>query len=729
LERLLSEGVFEAIGERDLDTNAIHWSGNFESLFGHPRDEVVGHLDWWREHVHPDDVERVMQLAGEAIRGNARSFPTEYRFRRKNGSWAWVAARGVIVRDAQGKARRVVGSMMDITALKETESRLRLFTEQLPARATVTDLDLRVLWDAGAAYADSPSSVGKTVGELFADSPDRERVLEGCRRALGGERVRLAIDDGTSAADLQLAPFRDPGGWISGVVGIAFDITERKRAEEALRESRELFRTVLTTLPAGVVVMDRSGNVTLANPSSQRIWGRLIASGDDRWRQSVGYWHASGQKIEPEEWASMRALSQGTTSLNELIEIETFDGRRKIIENSAAPIRDGGGVIVGAVVINEDVTERVRAEEALRGTQRLLLDAEKLGVTGSWEMDLVNREIVNSEASRRLFFGDDTNKGARLEDYAEAVHPDDRERVMTSREAMLAGTGSGDIEYRVIWPDGSVHVIFGRATVVRDDSGTAIRVYGTNADITVRKAAEEELARRARQLEILSRKLIEAQEAERRAVALELHDDLGQMLFGLKLSLQRSGRDESESIALVDGAIGRMRDLVQALRPPLLDEFGLPAALSAYVEREARRAGLEFHLAIDPLEKRLPVTVEVTCFRVAQEALTNVIRHAQARVVDIELTQTKDRLQLIVRDDGRGFDVATARRRAAVGASHGLLSMQERVALVGGNLEIESTPGRGTSVRARLPCSPPKPADSASAPLPRRAHARKRKTR
>jgi two-component system sensor histidine kinase UhpB len=225
---------------------------------------------------------------------------------------------------------------------------------------------------------------------------------------------------------------------------------------------------------------------------------------------------------------------------------------------------------------------------------------------------------------------------------------------------------------------------------------------------------------------LLSRKLIEAQEAERRAVALELHDDLGQMLFGLKLSLQRSGRDESESIALVDGAIGRMRDLVQALRPPLLDEFGLHAALSAYVEREATRAGLKFHLAIDPFDKRFPVTIEVTCFRVAQEALTNVIRHAGARGVDIELTCEKERMTLVVHDDGHGFDVADARRRAAIGASHGLMSMQERVALVGGDLEIDSTPGRGTSVRARLPLGTPKSIPAISARRPRKARPRKK---
>src|SRR5258708_6177452 len=592
LERLLAEGVFEAVWQREVDSEVIHWGGNFESIFGYSRGEVVGHLDWWRERVHPDDLQRAERASSQAIRGKANVFSTEYRFRRKDGSWAWVAARSVIVRDAEPQARRVVGALIDVSALKETESRLRLFAEQIPTRATGTDRDLRVLWDIAPAFPSNPSALANTVRELFAQSPDRERVLEGCRKALAGESSTLDIDDGTAAVHLKLVPFRDAAGRVTGVIGIAFDITER-----------------------------------------------------------------------------------------------------------------------------------VRAEQTLRKMERLLVDAEKLGRMGGWEMDLVSGQIVNSQPSRQLFFGDDTGKGSRLEDYVEAVDPDDRERVQRSREALLAGTGSGDIEFRVVWPDGSVHVIFGRATVERDESARPIRVYGTNVDITERKRTEEELARRARQLETLSRRLLEAQEAERRAVALELHDDLGQILFGLKLNLQRSAGDETENIALVDGAIGRMRDLVQALRPPLLDEFGLPAALSAYVEREAKRAGLALNLALDRFDKRLPVTVEVTCFRVAQEALTNVIRHAQARVVDVELNLADDRLQLIVRDDGRGFEVATARRRATAGASHGLLSMQERVALVGGNLEIGSAPGRGTSVGARLPLTP-RPIHPVGARRPRPARVR-----
>ncbi len=593
--------------------------------------------------------------------------------------------------------------MIDISQLKDAETRLRFFTEQIPGRACVTDRELRVVWDAGAAFPDNPSVVGKTVPELFGQSPDRERVLEGCHRALAGQSSKLEIDNGTSAAQLELEPFRDPAGNVVGIVGIAFDVTDRVRSEEQVRAGQRLLRRVLEILPVGVVVLNRAGDIVLHNPASTNIWGVTIVSGEERWARSKGFRHGTGQAIAAGEWASHHALDEGQTIRDELIDIETFDGERKTIENYAAPILDADGVITGAVVVNEDVTERVRAEEALRKTERLLVDAEKLGRTGSWDQDLVSGQVFNTEANRRLFFGDDLSKGTRMEDYVEAVHPDDRDWVMRRREQLHGGTGPDIIEYRVIWPDGSVHWIFGRATLVRDQAGRPVRAYGTNADVTERKHAEEELGRRAQQLEALSRKLIEAQEAERRAVARELHDDFGQVLFALKLNLLRLECDSSESIELVNGAIARMRDLAQALRPPLLDELGLEEALRWYVEHEANRAGLAFRLAIAPLGRRPPAALEMTCFRVVQEALTNVIRHAQAHLVEVELSKADGTLQLVVRDDGRGFDLAAARKRAIEGESQGLLSMQERFTLAGGDLQIDSAPGRGTRVHGRLP--------------------------
>jgi signal transduction histidine kinase len=217
-----------------------------------------------------------------------------------------------------------------------------------------------------------------------------------------------------------------------------------------------------------------------------------------------------------------------------------------------------------------------------------------------------------------------------------------------------------------------------------------------------RERDEAELRCQREQLQSLSRKLIEAQEAERRTIARELHDDFGQVLTAIRLNLQKGGRDHSESIQLVDEAIGRMRELAHALRPSILDDLGLPAALRWYVPREAKRAGLEARLEVADLP-RLPAVLETTCFRLVQEALTNVARHAQARRVQVELAMRDRSLLLTVRDDGKGFDARAARRRAARGDSQGLLGMKERVSLVGGELEIDSPPGRGTSVHARLP--------------------------
>ena len=208
----------------------------------------------------------------------------------------------------------------------------------------------------------------------------------------------------------------------------------------------------------------------------------------------------------------------------------------------------------------------------------------------------------------------------------------------------------------------------------------------------------------------LSRRLLTAQEEERRRLAVELHDELGQVLTAVKInlaSLERLPGTPSASahlrdtIASVDQAMERVRDLALDLRPSVLDDLGLPAALRWYVDRFARTAHVEAHLSIDAVP-HLEADLETVCFRVAQEALTNVARHARARHVWVDLHLLPVGLELSVRDDGSGFDIGVARDHAVGGASMGLLGMQERVALVGGEFEIRSAPGGGTEVRARF---------------------------
>lgn len=214
------------------------------------------------------------------------------------------------------------------------------------------------------------------------------------------------------------------------------------------------------------------------------------------------------------------------------------------------------------------------------------------------------------------------------------------------------------------------------------------------------------------QLQGLSHRLIEVQESERRAIAGELHDEIGQALTLVKLNLQAfqdaqadsaTAASLSESIGIVEQALQQVRNLSLDLRPSLLDDLGLIAALRWYGARQARHANVSFHFRAHVPEERLPAMLETTCFRVAQEALTNVVRHAQAQHVWMDVLLHDAILQLTIRDDGVGFDPHTAQTRARYGNSFGLLGMRERVAIAGGTLSMTSAPGQGTTVMARFP--------------------------
>jgi PAS domain S-box-containing protein len=211
-------------------------------------------------------------------------------------------------------------------------------------------------------------------------------------------------------------------------------------------------------------------------------------------------------------------------------------------------------------------------------------------------------------------------------------------------------------------------------------------------------------------LKALSSRLVTAQEEERRRIAVELHDQLGQLLTAVKIHLQSIERrldaqersDVAETIVSVDQAMERVRDMALDLRPSVLDDLGLPAALRWYAHRYARDTGIEVHVSADATA-RLETAVETACFRVAQEALANITRHGQARQVWIDLDEEAEVTVLKIRDDGAGFDVVAARERAVGGLSLGILGMEERVSSLGGHFQLRSVPGEGTWLSARFP--------------------------
>ena len=238
------------------------------------------------------------------------------------------------------------------------------------------------------------------------------------------------------------------------------------------------------------------------------------------------------------------------------------------------------------------------------------------------------------------------------------------------------------------------------------------------SDITERQRTQLALERLNRELEqsrerlrALSRRLLEVQEEERGRLARDLHDDIGQALTALKIQLESLPRSAEaplpgridECIDTTRHTIERVRQLSLSLRPSQLDDLGLVAALRSHVDRQARVAGIAAHFDALEAPAEIGADTETACFRVAQEAINNVLRHAHARNLWLHLSTSNGALALSVRDDGSGFDVDSVRRRADAGASLGLTGMEERVALLGGSFELRSLPGHGTAMLATFP--------------------------
>jgi signal transduction histidine kinase len=281
--------------------------------------------------------------------------------------------------------------------------------------------------------------------------------------------------------------------------------------------------------------------------------------------------------------------------------------------------------------------------------------------------------------------------------------------VRQSLYAKVAEQGETTYEIDVLAKDGRRVPVEVRSQAMYEN-GVMVGVQSTARDITERKLAQEGL-------KMFSRQLIGAQEDERRRIARELHDQVGQILTAVKMNLhtvqQVSQASEvccyiKDNIEAVDEALRLVRDLSVELRPPVLDDFGLVTALHWYVDRYTKRTGLEVDVVIDIPDKdeRFSRELETACFRIAQEALTNIVRHAQANQVRLQLVKDGGVLLLSVKDNGTGFDLERLRKRAPRAATLGLISMQERAHAAGGTIEIASANSRGTEVRLMLPLEP-----------------------
>jgi len=343
-----------------------------------------------------------------------------------------------------------------------------------------------------------------------------------------------------------------------------------------------------------------------------------------------------------------------------------------------------------------------------------LLRAMRAGQIGVWEWDFATDRITWSDTHEATWgFAPGTFPGT-LAAFMATVHPDDREIVRLAAEHCRCGDSGVRQEYRIVRADGTVRWMLGTGSSIRNRAGRPIGMTGVSVDVTDYHLADD--ARRE-----LQRQLADAQEEERRRISRELHDHMGQHLAALILGLEtlkdsvanpRDRRRVQRLQALASALGSEVHDLALELRPTALDDLGLYSALRHYADQWSGRYDIPVDVHSNGLDRpRLPPAIETALYRIVQEGLTNVARHAHATRASVIVEQRNGIVQLILEDDGRGFPVDGVLNAPLSRGHLGVLGMRERAVLAGGTLDIESAPDRGTTLFVRVPV----PGESAKA--------------
>ena len=596
----------------------------------------------------------------------------------------------------------------------------------------------------GTVIADVPRATGRT-GISFMDRDSVAGALTEGRTMVGrpvlGKQLQVPVF-------YMSAPIRNPQGTVigalSGVVnldkpGFLDQITAGRygvtggyrliapeyRMIVAATESQRNIST-LTAAGGALLHVDQESEQSgvLVNPSGVEV---LVST---RKIPAAG-WLLAAELPAAEAFAPIRAMQQHLLIAALCLTLLAGGLTWWMLRRQLAPMLTAVKAL--AVMSDNDLPPTalpVNSEDeigTLIGGFNRLLDAMKQRDEALKESEQHFRTLANSGSAlvwtsgidkRCSYFNEPWLKftGRSLEDelgngWTTGLHPDDLERCQEIYNTAFDQRLSFRMDYRVRHADGTYHWVSDDGTPRYDTQGEFLGYIGFCMDVTERKQLEETLREHSIQLQELSRRVLAAQETERRRVAIELHDELAQALTAIKINLQSHNRFTSQSsaeidaenITIVENALQQVRRLALALRPSMLDDLGLVSALRWIAQQTEARSHLVVRVRTAKLPTRLSPEIETAGFRIVQAALNNVLRHANAQQVEIELHIEADSLTLCVQDDGCGFDLPAMRAHALAGGSIGILGMQERATLIGGQLDIESTAGQGTRIRLRCP--------------------------
>jgi two-component system sensor histidine kinase UhpB len=709
---------------RKSDGSVIDANAAFEQMYGLPTSKVVGRttveLGIW-----PDVTARNRMLELLKTEGRLRDFECAMKTHSGERRTGVVSAGPV---EIDGESCLVL-VFHDVTLQKKSEQALRESEERFHSLAAAAFEGIGIT-DSGRIIEVNDQMalmlgctreelIGRSVSEFVA-AESRPLVEGNISAGVGGPYEHLARrKDGTTFPVEVSARSFVAGPRHLRVTSIR-DITARKAAEESLRASEERLRATIENTPhVAVQWYDAEGRVVFWNQASEGMYGwpaseavgktldQLIQTPEQtaEFLRELREVHRTGRPFGPVEYQFRRRNGREGTSLSTIFRIPTAHGECCF------------------VCMDVDISEQKRATEALRASEERFGLAVRASNEGIWDWNVGTNEVYHSPRVRELLGYSPAEFPDFLESFDVILHPEDRERTWKAVGEHLERRVPFDAQFRLKTKSGEYRWFRSRGQAVWDGKGRAVRMAGSMTDIHDHKLAEESLRRAQAEAlvahEKFTQRLISAQEQERKRLANELHDSLGQNLSLIKnrayLAAEQPGvppnaANHIEAIGKVaTEAIAEVRNLAQNLRPLHIEQFGLTDSLQSLVEQVQPTTPIVIERRLENVDDLYGGEEATILYRIVQEALNNLVKHAKATRATLSVERDLHCVRLRIEDDGRGFDLQaiTVARRTRTGI--GLTSIGERVRMLGGTLQIETAPGRGTKIKIELPLVTPPP--------------------
>lgn len=500
------------------------------------------------------------------------------------------------------------------------------------------------------------------------------------------------------------------------------ELAARVRTFLTLREqSREQYREIFENAPVGIYRAMPDGRILIMNPALLQMLG--YATFEEFSSGALG--KETAAFFAPPHFQTV--LERASDGNGVEITMPKGDNTPIDVRTKARAMRGGDGTVLYYEGTIDNITAQKHAAQALFDSQERFRTVWEIAADAMALSDANGIVLAANTAYYRLYGY--PSKQIIGKEFS-AIFPASRraEMIKQYKQVFEKSEAFAIFESVILRADGvertvETHIDF----IIQDGQRTAM--VSSIRDITQRKLADAELYQAKSELEErvvertmalasanaelrrLTQQVVLAQETERQRLSRQLHDEIGQALTAVSFNLQAYQQVSDptivphlqESLSIIENTLQQVRDLSLDLHPSILDDLGLVEALRWYLGRQAERAGFTGTLVAEPAEMNLPTDLKTTCFRIAQEALTNILRHAHAKHVWIELRETETMLELLIRDDGDGFAAMSGQLSAGRRASLGLLGMQERALLLKGLLQVKSAPGKGAEIRVRFP--------------------------